>query len=90
MTPFYARKHDGFLQAHYETGKNRLINNTRIMAPKMKNGYSKPCYFHLKVNPLIEEGLSYITLFRNYNLSEFSSVMILEDGEIDAMMETFG
>lgn len=34
------------------------------MPVQKKDNYIDGFYFHLKVNPLVEEGLSYICLFR--------------------------
>jgi len=88
MTQFYAKRHDKFLKIHYKTGKVVVLNNTNLVPVKTANGYIRPSWMHVKVNPFVELGISYIALLRP-SRSEKRMVLVTKDGKIDGMSREF-
>ena len=76
-----ANKHDGYLSTHMLTGRNAMINNTRVVAAKSKNGQAFP----LRVS-VSKADLNGETHFIGV-LQDFSLVAAREKELLDAVMQ---
>jgi len=88
MSPFYRHRHDSFLLNHLNTGKIHILNNTRVVPVKRSNGYIHPSWIHIKLSPLMENGMIYVGLIRPCKPSQ-RMLLIRKDGKIDDMSLEF-
>jgi len=88
MPPFYKSKHDRFLLNHYNTGETKIINRTDVLPVMASDGFIRPTSTHIKMNPLVEQGISYIAVLRPLKHPR-RMILIRKDGTIDAMSKDF-
>jgi len=88
MPPFYRQRHDRFLNAHYNTGKTKILNKTSVLPVKGANGFLVPTWIHVKVSPLVENGISYVALLKPMKPNQ-RMILIRKDGKIDDMSLEF-
>jgi len=84
MSGYYRHKHDRMLLNHFNTGHTRLLNNTVKMPVQNSEGFMCPSWMHIKMNPIVEQGISYIAVMRPLKYAPMS-VLVRKDGTIDSI-----
>jgi len=84
MPPYYRKRHDSFLLDHFNTGKTKTLNTTGIVPVKRSNGYIHPTWIHVKVSPVMEQGIFYVGLLRPCKTNR-RMIVVKKDGKIDDM-----
>ena len=88
MSKFYQEKHDGFLLDHYRTGNSKFLNRTVPVPVKRGDGYVSASWMHIKMNPFVELGISYISLIKPMKAFKLM-VLVRKDGTLDGMSKDF-
>jgi len=88
MPPYFKSKHDRFLLNHYNTGETKLLNRTQVIPVLGSDGFIRPTWTHIKMNPLVEQGISYVAVMRPLKHPR-RMILVRKDGTIDAMSKDF-
>jgi len=88
MPPFYRQRHDGFLLDHFNTGRIKILNKTMQIPVKKANGYIHPSWVHVKVSPVMDNGIFYVALLLPCKSNQ-RMVLVRKDGTIDDMSFEF-
>ena len=88
MTPYYKVKHDKSLLDHFHTGENKILNTTVYQPVVTNEGFVKLSWLHVKLSPLIEQGITYISVMKPARNNK-RVLLIRKDGTIDGMSKEF-
>lgn len=88
MSNYFREKHDGFLLNYYNSGESKFLNKTMTLPFMTGEGYIVPCWTHVKADPRIEEGISFVGLVRPRKFTQ-RMILIREDGTVDGFTKHF-
>jgi len=74
------------LYRYIETGESRTINKTRKVYGLNSDGFCFPIWLHVKINPLLDQGLSFLSILRPIDSSK-RVILVQENGVVDGITE---
>ncbi len=87
MPGVFARRHNDLMNAHFKTGKNKVLNKERSLFGLHKSGYCLPVKLLVKTIPQLENGfVHYVGLMIAVN-SEYDYIITDQHGVISCMTD---